>query len=251
MSDWRINSPMSVGIILDKSINFILSNIVWIAALGFLISLPELIFKLSVEHVSNEGFTPYLFKLAEFVMSMLFTPVLAGMVTLMIAEHMCGRSLSSSEALAKTLKKLPRLLGLSCITTIATLLGFLCLVIPGFIVVAAITCAVPALMLEDLRPMKAFDRSWALTKGSRCRMLGYLMINGLVLFVFGATKGLLENFVPNSIYLGLIVNLISAPCLALWPAMDTLLFYDLRIRKEALDLEVESNTIAVEAEVTS
>lgn len=242
---------MSVGVILDKSINFILNNIVWITALGFIISLPELIFKFSVEYISYDHFTPYLFKLAHFVTSSLFTPVLSGMVTMILGGQMCGKNISSTEAFAKIVKKLLPLIGLSFLISIASALGFLCFLFPGFIVLAATACAFPAMILEDLKPMKAFDRSWTLTKGHRSRMLGYLMINVLALSLFGMTQALFANYISNSTYVGLIVNLISAPCTALWPAIATLLFYDLRIRKEALDLEVESNTIAVEAEVLS
>lgn len=251
MADYSIKNQMGVGIILDKSINFIVRNITWITLLGFIISLPEFLFKHAFKDLPSHFLTPYIFKFVHFLATSLITPLLAGMITLMLSGQMCGKNIPATEACKKSFKKILPMIGLGFMISIAMLLGFICLIIPGFIVLAATACAVPAMMLENLKPMKAFDRSWELTKGNRLRLLGYFAINFVVISIFGMVQGNFDIYITHNIYLELFFQLITGPCNALWPALATLLFYDLRIRKEALDLEVESNTIAVEAEVLS
>lgn len=103
--------------------------------------------------------------------------------------------------------------------------------------------------LEGLGPIAALRRSWRLAGGARWRILGLLLlmlilqiILGLLFaFVFlgtivteGATKTVLQE-VAN-----LAVNALWAPIQ--W-GVFTILYYDLRVRKEAFDLQLAAEAM--------
>jgi len=254
MSELINKDPMTVGKILDKSVNFIFRNILWITLIGFLISLPELSFNEWMPDANPEDtFVLLKYKLILRVIRMVITPFLAGTVTILLGEHFCGRKIAWYQGFGKSIKKWIPLVLLQLVIGIVVGLGSILLLIPGLIAMCATACAIPAMMLEDLRPMKAFDRSWGLTKKNRLRIFGYLFINMV-------TVAIASSVIPLAVTMGVALDpiykvglsaLIFAPFQALWPAIATLLFYDLRIRKEAMDLEEETNTISVETEVVA
>lgn len=247
MSEIFINEPLTLGKILDKSINFIFKNILWITLLGFSIEFPQLIFSKWVGS-EYQSVINSLGSLQNRLMSgliyMILTPFLAGTVTLLLGAQFSGNSMAWHQAFGKTLKKLFPLLLLQLLVVICIVLGSILLVIPGIIVMCATACAIPAMMLENLGPSKAFDRSWELTKKSRLRIFGYFILSGLIMLITAGILTAIIAIIPIPlIYQIGILALLTAPLHALWPAITTLLYADFRIRKEALDLEQETHKL--------
>jgi hypothetical protein len=243
------HDPMTVGKILDRSFNFVFKNIIWITILGFLVALPELYYTILQTSEYTLGspesppgtFEAAKFKLISYSISMLTAPFLTGTVTILLANHLCGGRIKWYHSLKKCITKIAPLFLLEVLIFLAMLLGFIVLFIPGLIVMSATACAVPAMLLEDLGPRKAFDRSWNLTKGNRLRIYGYSFITGLMMAI---PVGEMASFlIADPLYTIGIETLIGAPFKALWPAITTLLYYDLRFRKEAIDLEEEANSL--------
>ena len=123
------------------------------------------------------------------------------------------------------------------------LAGLAMLVIPVF-VFSGLSVATPALVLEDVGAGKAMSRSWALTKGFRLRIVGLLFVVLIVLMIpflaIGAMGGAFQaepstgSVVLITVASGL-VSLVIGPLLY---CVLTLVYYDLRVRKEAFDLEM-------------
>lgn len=254
MTEIAYKDPMTIGKILDRSIQFIFKNILWITLIGFIISFPSFAFEewMSPLEPSNQ-LEMIKYKIIFYLISVLLGPILAGTVTLLIGEQFCGRKMALSVAIKKSLKKWIQLVLLHLIVLIVMGLGFFLLIIPGIIALCATACAVPAMMLENLDPMEAFERSWKLTKSNRLRIFGYLILTGLIVAIGQAITGMLVGFGSLiyeaisldhlSIYTIGMMAILMAPLIALGPAIATLLFFDLRIRKEAFDLEEETQTI--------
>lgn len=122
--------------------------------------------------------------------------------------------------------------------------GFIVLIVPGIILLISFGFYDAALMIERTGPMQSLGRSWRLVSGERWRIflagLVFLIIMvivfgiiGLILyFLLSGLLGASENFAA---YLSRqITNLLSLPLLA---AFSTVVYLDLRVRKEHLDQE--------------
>ena len=110
----------------------------------------------------------------------------------------------------------------------------------------------PVVVLEELgSSFDAFGRSWELTRGFRGKVLGlgvvaFLLFNALPSWVLQGLSALARATVPGlAIGLGAlaaIVPVLLTPAIA---AVITLMYYDLRVRREAFDLQVLSQRLGI------
>jgi hypothetical protein len=140
----------------------------------------------------------------------------------------------------------------AALTVLVVLVGLI------FFVIFAIRLAVatPALVLEATGPWEAIRRSWNLTVGQAGHTFGVLLSLLVVQLVIGFALGLLigllgtglggtGSFVGTAAEAvgGLVAAVLVAPILA---SGLTLLYFDLRVRKEAFDLELLAQQISGE-----
>ena len=115
----------------------------------------------------------------------------------------------------------------------------------------------PAIIVEGYRSTSAFRRASELLRGSKLRVLGHLLIYGFVVlglffalsipsFILGAAvSGEAQSSAASAIgiVLNRIVSILVAPVTFI---ATTLLYYDLRIRKENYDMERLSTEMGYE-----
>jgi hypothetical protein len=156
------------------------------------------------------------------------------------------------------LARIGPLLWLSLLGAVLNLLGLLALVIPGIYLYVAWSVATPALLAEDVRGRKALGRSWRLVRGRWWPTLGAVIVAFLlVLLAQIAIGAILGGAVAAtgadddvtvalvSAVAGIIGGVVATPFQA---AVSTLLYIDLRVRKEGLDVELLARAIAGDAE---
>jgi hypothetical protein len=102
-----------------------------------------------------------------------------------------GRPADPAGSLAAAIGLVPALIGLSILSGLLVLAGFILLVVPGFIAWAMMSVAVPVLVEERTGVVDSMARSQELTKGSRWRILALLLIVTIVTWLLGATTALL------------------------------------------------------------
>ena len=109
----------------------------------------------------------------------------------------------------------------------------------------------PTVVLEELpSSFDAFGRSWELTRSMRGKVFGtvavaWLLSQFLPQMVVGGVSGALgaagnTSFQPLFVVLASLLGIVLAPIL---PCALTLLYYDLRVRREAFDLEILSQQL--------
>jgi hypothetical protein len=139
---------------------------------------------------------------------------------------------------------------------IAGLLGFAGFVgVAWFVIWVACGYGVttPTVVLEELpSSFDAFGRSWELTRGARGKVFGtvsvaWLMSQFLPQMVVGGISGALgaagnASLQPVFVVLASLMGIVLAPIL---PCALTLLYYDLRVRREAFDLQVLSDQLGI------
>ena len=102
-----------------------------------------------------------------------------------------------------------------------------------------VTLVTPVAALERVGALESWRRATVLARGSRKRILLLVLIAGAVILgiVFGGFA-LIRTVVGSDTLASALSSVVAIP---LWPVLGSLfvvLYYDLRIRKEAFDLEI-------------
>ena len=107
----------------------------------------------------------------------------------------------------------------------------------------------PAVMTEGLGPLAAVRRSGALAQGSVKRVLGLLFLLAIVgIFVYITMMMLVSAMAGNRPQLSAALTTAALiPIVPFAAAMVTVLYYDLRIRKEGYDVELMAAQLAQSA----
>jgi membrane-anchored glycerophosphoryl diester phosphodiesterase (GDPDase) len=142
------------------------------------------------------------------------------------------------------LTKVHSILWISVLTLLATMIGFILLVVPAFLVFVRLTFGSTVLVVEGKKGTKALGRSWRLAKGHFWRLLGALILAGLMSSIIAAVLAIPGNLVADAVgpqgwplrALGeSLASVLTTPFTTL---ITVLLYFDLRIRKEGFDIEV-------------
>jgi hypothetical protein len=137
--------------------------------------------------------------------------------------------------------------------------GVLVLVAAGFAcawLVVFILCGygvtTPVLVLENLTSaFDAFGRSWDLTRNFKGKVfgvavVGVLLFNALPSWVLQALSAAARGSLPGvSIGLAVLATLVPVLLTPALAAVWTLMYYDLRVRREAFDLQVLSRQLGI------
>ncbi len=173
-----------------------------------------------------------------------------GATVMAVSELYLGRTITIKESFQRVLGELGTLVGVLMLNGLAILAGFILLIFPGIFVMCRLLVSVPAALLESLNARAAMERSWELTRDNAGRafliILLYFALSfaaaGLLTFPFQMLIVLQKNS-PEMvlIYLGLtqvgafIGNVLVTPVMTI---ASSILYYDLRVRKEAFDLQL-------------
>ena len=162
-----------------------------------------------------------------------------GAVVLLVSERLLGRRPELGRVLRETLNRAPTLLVASVLRGLAIAGGFLLLVVPGIYAFGAFFAMPMIVMLEDMDASEAATRSHQLAKGHIPRILGVLLLGFVLMLVYvmlgGFLIGLLGLDTQGTAVATSVLTVVAYP---LPSVMATLLYYDLRIRKEGFDLEM-------------
>jgi hypothetical protein len=140
--------------------------------------------------------------------------------------------------------KIHSILWISLLTFLAGLVGFVLLVIPLFLVLVRMSFGSTVLVVEGKKGTKALGRSWRLAKGHFWRLFGALILAYIMASLIASVLS-----IPGTLVAGVLGsrgwpvaalgNSLAAVLTTPFRTLITvLLYFDLRIRKEAFDLEV-------------
>jgi hypothetical protein len=170
---------------------------------------------------------------------------LNGAIVKKASLQISDQSISVTEAYRFGFRKAwPIFLG-GLLSGLVFMIGFILLIIPGIYFAISFSLFVQAIIIEEKRPWSALGRSRKLVKGSWWRVFGILLLTGILVsictsivyypffFLFIWLFGHITGQILSSILNFCIYVLITPFSLI----ATTLLYYDLRIRKENLDLK--------------
>lgn len=209
---------------------------------------------------------------------LLLTIVLGALATaatvFLVSETYLGNSISGGVAIQRATKFLWRLILLTMMMSLVVGLAIIIFLVPGILsgsyaliglalIPACITALViftgllvstQAVVLEDASPTTALSRSWQLTRGFRWKMLGLVIVVGIIIaipsialsFLRGGSVAMrsVGEYSTADILWEIGAQFVSTLIYPLLYCALTVAYYDLRVRKEGFDLELLESTLA-------
>jgi hypothetical protein len=255
--------PMGIGEILDGAIKLYRSQWKTLMAIVAIILVPITFLQVFLTREIGGPFAdPTTTTQAELNSSILVSFVLAAIQLLVVqpflvaavakasADVYLGHQVRVGPTFRFAISRIHSILWISIIAILATGLGLLLLIVPGIIIFVRYTFGSTVLVVEGRKGSKALGRSWRLAKGSFWKILVALFLAGILASVI---QGILT--IPGSIAyaavgpagwpfyaIGLsLAQILTTPFATL---ITVLLYFDLRIRKEAFDLEVMAHEMS-------
>ena len=171
-----------------------------------------------------------------------------------VSELYLGRTTTIGESLRRMRGQAMNLFGVTLLNGIAILVGLILLIVPGIWLACRLITCEPAALLEDLGARDSLERSYRLTEGSAGRafviyLLYFVMAiiaASLFTYPFDVMMALSLRTHPDSVRIWLalaqvgntIGETLITPILLIATAV---FYYDLRVRKEAFDLQLMMN----------
>jgi hypothetical protein len=263
--------PLSVGEILDVSIKICVANwrtlikavlvvVVPVQIVATIVNADYILDSPDFGRSSTQTPEETLEELNQYLGGLAIEAVLQGLAVLLataaclraIAQAYLGETTDWRSSLSYAFRLTPSLLLLTLLYALGILLGLLLFVLPGIWLYVAWAFATPALLVEGLRGRKALGRSFGLVKGRWWRTFGVLVVGfilaAIVSLVVQAafTIGIVVGEGNDALVLvlsaiaGIVGLAVTTPFQA---ALATVIYFDLRVRKEGFDLELLAQEI--------
>ena len=247
--------PMTAGMILDRTFRLYVQNFSLMIGVTAMVQIP--ILALTVGAPLVRQFNPILGVLAVlaglvgFLVSFLIlTPLATGAATKAISERYLGNDITTIAALKFSWSCVGTMLLIQIVVGIIITFGIFLFFFPGVFWWLSYLLVPPITILEDAKdPGSIRRRSWRLVNGNRWKALVVVFVLIFPQFLISISLIMLQaSFGPGSVTGEIVSGVLSGLAgLLLYPLQAiavTLLYYDLRIRKEAFDLEMLSRTLA-------
>ncbi len=182
------------------------------------------------------------------VLVSLFTTALAqGASMRIIADQYLGTETSWSASLRAALKQIWSLLWVGLLSGVCWLLGLMACGIPGVYLYVAFSVVIPVLLMEGTKGGKALGRSRRLVSGRWWPTFAALLVVALLSYVLTLLATLLvggtaffsgggSSSTGVQVMQGALTALITVFTTPMTAAVATVIYFDLRVRKEGFDI---------------
>jgi hypothetical protein len=242
--------PLSLGEVLDVSFGLYRSRFAALLAVSVACQLVPSLLRI---YFGSEGtmFDNLLLLLAYYTLAIVLSAVGVAASTFIVSDAYLGRETSASAALGKAISLLGRIVVVSMVSSLLIGIGFLLLIVPGVILISGLILSTVVTVLETpANSTVAMGRSWELTKGFRGKVLLTMFCVGLMLMVPTITVGAIWGMIGAAtgsvglVGMEVITSLLSILIYPFFYVVLTVIYYDLRVRKEGFDLELLASQMA-------
>ena len=179
------------------------------------------------------------------LIGLVLAPLIAGAISRVVSASYLGERETPGSALVVTLKRSWALLIAFVLVHLLEWPAFVFCIFPGICVMTLFVAVAPAIVVERLGPLAGMGRSWRLTKSRFWPTMGVALLTGLLASVLGSILG--TPFSLAALAIGyhwgwillaigsILTALVTYPFVAI---VATLIYFDLRIRKEGFDLQM-------------
>lgn len=194
----------------------------------------------------------YFYHVALTLVYVLLSVVMSALATaatvFVVSESYLGRALDVGAAFGRAIPLIGTVILTSLALSFLVGLGLILLLVPGIILACGLGLAFVVVVVERTTTGEALSRSWALTTGYKGKMFLLFLAVWLIIMLPALTLGVIAGLLagdavaggdPSSGVLAAVVGGLAQ--IVVYPLLYcsmTVAYYDLRVRKEAFDLEV-------------
>jgi hypothetical protein len=151
-------------------------------------------------------------------------------------QDLRGRPVSAAESISRGLARFLPAIAISILSGVIMVIGFLILVVPGLIAVAALSVAIPVCVVERGGPIGSLSRSAELTRGYWWHIIGVYVALGIVEWVVTLSIRAAIPAEPHlaATALGWLWTVLHTAYSSVFAAM---LYHDLRASKEGIGID--------------
>jgi len=175
------------------------------------------------------------------------TLFLRGALIYQLWQGITGGEVSRATGFARARVCFWSLVGAAFLYNFATGVGTLLCLVPGIVFYFLLFLSPQAVVVEGATPGVALERSWKLVRSDWLRVVGVLLVAGIIYLVPFAVPVAADALSTEVGWLAFVSQsaqvLVTALAYPLVVAVSTLLYADLRVRTEALDLEIAAHRL--------
>jgi hypothetical protein len=244
--------PRSTTELIDAAVQLLRQHYMEIVTASAIFLIPAYILRLFLPDVRSGqlpgGDQALLFSLG-LLITAIFSIVSTAAVVVVISDSYLGREISIIGAVQRVINRFWSVFAAALLQSIFTFIGFILFVIPGFLCLAWFFACTVVVVVEGKTARAALMRSRQLAAGSVGRILGVLFLTAIILVTIEFIALFLVSIAGVFIHAGAALTTLGANLanLLIYPfftVVITLLYYDLRIRKEGFDLEMMATELA-------
>ncbi|HWY88667.1 MAG TPA: hypothetical protein VNX28_18280 [Gemmataceae bacterium] len=256
---------MTVGDILDRGLKMLLANLPAFYLINLMVLWPVIIFQIAFPMVAPPDSPASIFIgiWIALILAIIVQPIGSAAMLHIISQDFVDQRVTIGSAIRFAMRRFGSLLGTSILTGIVVGVGLCLCGVPGVLFYVWYALFAQIVVVENLGGMNALNRSKTLTEGFRWRVFGVLILVIVISLITQYSVALLlERVIPSydllpvpkknqfdmgfrlvakypNLWINLIVAwLISILVQAYGTICVTLLYFDLRNRKEGFDLEL-------------
>jgi hypothetical protein len=266
--------PLGVGETLDVAIKIYTRNAGTLFRIVFFIAAPINLISTTVEASAvsstnsvtfddtgqisiHSGFWTVVAALLVAVLLVLLATTLASAACFKcIADAYLGEASTWRQSLGYAARRLRSVIWVSVLGWLLVLLGTVLCILPGIYLYTCYIVAVPVLLTENVRGRKALGRARALVRGRWWKVFLIVLLGTILTSIVKGGLSALGNTVIASGHdvdtvSGFVANLVTSTIattltIPFTAAFVTVVYFDLRVRKEAFDLQLLARQIGVE-----
>jgi hypothetical protein len=160
-----------------------------------------------------------------------------GVTTVLANDVYFGRQADVARAFRTVGAQLGSLIVAMAMSGALIFLGFVLLFVPGLYAASRFFAVRQAVLLEAASAVEAMSRSSVLSEGNKRHILNTLILTSILVGVINVGGSLLIRLIPSSVVVITLATLLSAVLYPFFGIVETLLYYDTRIRREGFDVE--------------
>jgi len=239
------DSDVSFGNVFERSFSIVLRNLAPLLLLGAIAALPYVfIYAIQGDQPvaapgAKPNFSPQFFLIGAVSLIALFTlrPICQAIILFGAFQDMLGRDFPIGESLRKGLSRIFPIIAMLIVEGLALVVGFMLLIIPGYMLFVAWYVALPVLVVERLGPVASLRRSAELTKGHRWKIFGIIFVMGIVIGIIGAVINAVALAFHNHAVYMTVEYVSQAVAIAFESVVGVVLYHDLRAAKEGINTQ--------------